>query len=242
MRPDIVNLRQFYSSRLGRRVKARLRRVMRHHWPLPQGSLLGLGYAIPMESRHSRSNGKGDLTLALMPLEQGGIYWPVDDKNRTVLCDLMRPPIGPNTVPRAVAMHIFEHTENPEEFLRILWQLLMPGGRLLLVVPNRRGLWAHWGSTPFTTGTAYTLSGMKALLNAADFTLREVSSALYPPPSAHPFWLHLWPILEWFGSVLLPRSGGVLIIEAEKQIYAAIGDRARKPATTAAWKPATAQI
>ena len=228
MRPDIVNLRQFYSSRLGRKVKARLRRITRSHWPMhAQGMSVGFGYAIPIESAAARKRGHNELMLALMPREQGGIYWPADSANRTVLGDVMRPPFAPNSLARILMMHLFEYSAAPEELLRISWQLLEPGGRLLLVVPNRRGLWAHFGTTPFATGTPYTLSTLKTLLNETDFTLREVSGALFTPPSIHPLWLHSWLFLEWLGSMLLPRSGGVLVIEAEKQIYAAVGERAR---------------
>ncbi len=194
--------------------------------------MLGAGYAIPIESRNAREGGHGDLTLALMPVEQGGLYWPVDAENRAVLGDVMRPPIAPNSVARILVMHLLEYSAQPDELLRILWQLLVPGGRLLLVVPNRRGLWAHWGKTPFSTGTPYTYHTVRSLLLDADFTIREIGSALYIPPSSHPLWLRIWPLVEWLGSVFLPRSGGALVIEAEKQIYAAIGERATKSVAT----------
>ena len=233
MRPDIVNLRQFYSSRLGRKVKSRLRRIARQHWPVRAGgATLGLGYATPLETALTRND---ELVMALMPYEQGGLYWPVDGQNRSIIADAMRPPFAVNSLARIIVMHLFEHTARPEELLRVLWQILMPGGRMLLVVPNRRGLWARLGSTPFAMGTPYRLDALKTMLNDADFTLRDVSSALYAPPSMHPFWIKAWWVFEAIGSLLLPRSGGVFVIEVEKQIYAAVGERARKAATQTAW-------
>jgi SAM-dependent methyltransferase len=234
MRADIVNLRQFYSSSLGRRVKARLCRITLNHWPSHKGDvILGIGYTLPMLRVIERtSNG---LVVALMPAVQGAIYWPVHSENRTILGDEMRPPFAPNSVSRIVMLHTLEHADAPEELLRVLWQLLEPGGQLLLMVPNRHGLWSRVGKTPFATGKAYTLTELKKLLGAADYTLREVSTSLYLPPSAHPLWFKLAGFCELVGHMLFPRHGGIHVIEAEKQIYAGLGERATLRKEAAAW-------
>lgn len=231
MRADIVNLRQFYSSRLGRQVKSCLRRVVFRHWPIDSGKIiLGMGYTTPIFSAIDRHQGKTPLLMALMPRTQGAIYWPINAENRSVLGDVMRPPIAAGSVPRMLLMHVFEHSAQPEALLDICWELLSPGGQLLLVVPNRRGVWARFGATPFATGAPSALAEIKQRLSAADFTLMEVSSALFAPPSEHPIWLRSSWLLEWLGRMIFPRSGGVLIVEAEKQIYAGVGERIRTPA------------
>lgn len=236
MRPDIVNLRQFYSSRLGRKVKARLRRITREHWAASVDEVtLGIGYANPV-LRVLDTGAQSSPVISLMPASQGAIYWPVDSANHSILGDEMRPPFAPNSLARVVMLHALEHVTRPDELLSITWQLLAPGGRLLLIVPNRHGLWASMGATPFALGTPYTHAKLRELLNEAEFTLRESRAALFTPPSAHPFWLHAWPILEWLGHWCFPRIGGVLVIEAEKQIYAGI----REPVVAKAqvWAPA----
>ena len=43
---------------------------------------------------------------------------------------------------------MLEWSEKPRDLLRELWRVLAPNGRLLLVVPNRRGLWARVDTTP----------------------------------------------------------------------------------------------
>ncbi|MCJ7597898.1 MAG: class I SAM-dependent methyltransferase, partial [Methyloceanibacter sp.] len=40
-------------------------------------------------------------------------------------------------------VHMLEGSENARELLRELWRVLSPQGRLLIVVPNRRGLWRN---------------------------------------------------------------------------------------------------
>lgn len=223
MRPDIVNLRQFYSSPLGRKVKRRLRRVLRDYWHVEKGVVtVGIGYASPLLPLPDARVDAAARILALMPVVQGAIYWPVDAENHSVLGDEMRPPFAPSSLHRVLMVHAFEHAAAPDELLRIWWHMLAPGGRLLLVVPNRSGLWARFGHTPFATGTPYTMASLRALLNAAGFTLRDVRAAFFAPPSSHPFWLRLFSAIEWLGAAFFPRVGGVLAIEAEKQIYAGV--------------------
>ena len=240
MRPDIVNLRQFYSSRLGHKVKRRLRRIMRSYWPEGDGlHVVGIGYPnqlLPLP----HAQGPATRILALMPVAQGAIYWPVEGANHSVLGDEMRPPFSPSSLHRVLMLHGFEHVNAPDELLRIWWQLLVPGGRLMLMVPNRRGLWARFGATPFATGTPYTISTLKKLLGDAGFTLRDTRSALFAPPSSHPFWLAVFSTFEALGSAFFPGIGGVYVIEAEKQIYAGVREPLVPAKVAAKWATASA--
>lgn len=241
MRPDIVNLRQFYSSRLGRKVKRRVRLLVRDYWPSePTMHVVGVGYATPLLPLPTAVPNATCRILALMPAPQGAIYWPVDAENHSVLGDELRPPFMPSSLHRVVMLHGFEHTHAPDELLRIWWQLLVPGGRLLLMVPNRRGLWARFGGTPFTSGTPHTLGSLKELLNAAHFTMRDARSALFTPPSTHRFWLRGFSAIEWLGAAFFPRMGGLLVVEAEKQIYAGVRDGAATAKAKANWQAASA--
>jgi SAM-dependent methyltransferase len=226
MQPQVLAIRQFYSSPLGRKVKQRLASLARHHWQDGKGEpIVGIGYATPVLRALERAGEKPSLTVALMPAEQGAIYWPVHADNKSVLADPLRPPFSQNSLSRIVVMHGLEYLPKPEELLSILWELLTPGGKVFLVVPNRRSLWARAGATPFASGTPYRMVELRQLLIDARFTLRHTGTALYTPPSAHPFWLAGWLVLERLGSWLLPGLGGALIIEAEKQIYAGVGER-----------------
>ena len=50
---------------------------------------------------------------------------------------------------RILLVHMLEWSEKPLDLLHELWRVLAPNGRLLLVVPNRRGLWARVDIKPF---------------------------------------------------------------------------------------------
>lgn len=241
MRPDIVNLRQFYSSRLGRKVKRRLRRVVRDYWPHEHGlHVVGIGYTTDLLPLPSAPAYKDSRILALMPTAQGAIYWPVDDANHSVLGDEMRPPFMPSSLHQVLMVHSFEYASAPDEVLRIWWQMLAPGGRLMVMVPNRHGLWSRFGKTPFATGTPYTISTLRELFNAAGFTLRDTRSAMFTPPSTHPLWLRCFSAIEWIGAACFPRVGGVLIVEAEKQIYAGVKESLLTTKLPRQWAQATA--
>lgn len=245
MRPGIVHLRQFYSSRLGRRVKQRLRQIVLQHWPDQQEQevIVGIGYAPPVLRVLDRAAGESSSILALMPADQGAIYWPVHTDNRSVLGDELMPPFAPNTVHRVLMLHALEFLPKPDELLRVYWQMLAPGGRLLIIVPNRRGFWSRMGRTPFARGTPYSMLELKDLLEAAQFTLRESSTALFMPPVTR-VQRRGWGLLEWFGGVIAPGLGGVLVVEAEKQIYANLAApvvEARRQQWTQAGVVATAE-
>lgn len=229
MQPDIVNLREFYSSPLGRRSKSLLRAAVRRHWQLrPEEHIIGIGYATPLLQALERG---GKPSVALMPRAMGAIYWPVHGSNRSVLGDPLRPPFAPGSLRRILVVHALECEEQPQEMLSILWELLAPGGSICLVVPNRHGLWASFGRTPFAGGARVSMAQGRVWLADAKFTLRGSSAALFAPPSAHPLWQALaWP-LEWLGRILLPMLGGVLVLDAENQIYAGLGTPAGAPAS-----------
>ena len=243
--PDVISLRQFYSSTLGRRVKQRLRQRLRASWPEHQGeSILGLGYATPLLRALEQGGGDPPRLLAAMPARQGAIYWPVHGDNRSMLVDETALPLGDNSIHRILLLHALEHHPAPQELLAECFRVLVPGGRLLLVVPHRRSLWRALKNTPFAAGNAYSAASLTRSLRAADFTLRDLRGALFAPPLTHPFWLGSWALWEALGRMIVWGGGGVLVAEAEKQIYAAIPQpvkaRQKQPRWVATPEPTTA--
>ena len=45
-----------------------------------------------------------------------------------------------------------------------IWRVLSGNGRLLVIAPNRRGIWARFEHTPFGHGRPYTSSQLYRLL------------------------------------------------------------------------------
>ena len=139
---DIIALRQFYSSPLGRQAKRWLRRKAKQHISRSHGErLVGLGYAIPLLRGIETLDTAPKHMIAVMPGAQGAIYWPVQDDNRVALGTMDRLPFQENSVHWLVMLHAFEFAESPEALLREAHRVLVPGGKLLLFAPHRHRPW-----------------------------------------------------------------------------------------------------
>ncbi len=105
--------------------------------------------------------------------------------------------------------------------LRQVWRVLAPGGRILIVVPNRRGLWARREVTPFGQGQPFSRSQITQALRESMFSPADWENALFVPPFDWRPLLRSARAWERVGSLLWPRFSGVILVEATKQIYAA---------------------
>ena len=118
--------------------------------------------------------------------------------------------------------------------------MLAAGGRLLAVVPNRRGLWARMDTTPFGHGRPYSRSQITQLLRETWFTPIGWSEALYVPPIARGWFLRSAVAWERTGATLSAPFAGVHLVEATKQVYRAIPARREKRRLVPALEPALA--
>lgn len=225
MHLDASNLKAFYASPLGQVARRLLGARLKSRFGNLKGArVFGLGFATPYLGA-IRSD--ADVLGALMPAEQGVIHWPEGRANETALVEEMELPLRDESADCIVLAHMLEASENARELLRELWRVLSPEGRLLIVVPNRRGLWAQLDTTPFGYGRPYSRSQLATLLKEAMFTPEDWQYALYMPPFGWRVLLR-WPVFfERLGLVLWPRFSGVIIVEATKQVYGAVPVGAR---------------
>ena len=106
--------------------------------------------------------------------------------------------------------------------------MLADSGRLLVVVPNRRGIWARVERTPFGRGLPYTPGQLSRVLRDNLFTPIESHRALFVPPMPSRMVLSSAPAWEKVGQRAFTTFSGVVMTEAVKQIYAAGAVPARK--------------
>src|ERR1700733_11923658 len=83
---------------------------------------------------------------------------------------------------RILLVHGFEQADNARRLLREVWRLLKDDGRLIIVVPNRQGLWAYAESTPFGHGQPYSERQLARVLRGLFFKVETKEPALFAPP------------------------------------------------------------
>ncbi|WP_024588409.1 class I SAM-dependent methyltransferase [Aliihoeflea sp. 2WW] len=217
MRNDIVDLRAFYATMLGKLAERSIAMGISSVWAnLSRERLVGLGYALPWLERFGTD---ADRVFAFMPAQQGSVPWPAGKPCTTALVFEEELPLHDSSVDRILLVHALEHAENPREMLVEMWRVLAPGGRLVLVVPNRRGVWARMEHTPFGTGRPFSKGQLSSLLRDANFTPGPWSDALHFPPMERRFMMRLYSLLERTGRRFWPVFAGVLVVEAQKRVY-----------------------
>jgi SAM-dependent methyltransferase len=220
MHLDAIDLKDFYARPLGVMVRRLLRRRIRARWSDVKGCrVYGLGYATPyLGEFRSEAQSLG----ALMPAGLGALPWPEHGPSQTALVDETELPLDDEAADRILLVHMLERSERSRTLLREIWRALSPNGRLLVVVPNRRGLWARVDTTPFGYGIPFSRSQLNTLLKEAMFQPEGWQYALYAPPFNWRI-LTRWPVFwERLGLVLWPAFSGAILVEATKQVYAAM--------------------
>ena len=216
MRPDIDELQRFYASRQGQLARRLIQRQIRLLWPDLSGhNVLGLGYAAPYLSGLDKML----RSIALMPASQGVVRWPAHGRARSALVREDDLPLPDGAIDRVLLVHAVECCTNLPRLMREVWRVLADGGRLVAGVPNRRGLWSLSDRTPFGHGQPYSSGQLERMLTGHLFAPRAERSALFLPPTESRLFLRLTIPVERLGLTLARRFAGVVLIEAEKQIY-----------------------
>ena len=232
---DIIDLRDFYDRALGHLVVRLIERRLRALWPrLAAHRLLGIGFATPYLATF---HGEAERALAVMPAAQGVMRWPEGAAGLVALADEHTLPFPDRSMDRVLMVHCLEGTAEVRAMLRECWRVLADGGRLIVVVANRRGLWARAEAAPFAQGRPFSMSQITKLLRDGLFAPVATTTALFLPPIWwRPFAAWAAP-LDDFGARWFPTFAGVVIVEAEKQIYAVPLDAVPARAARAMTRP-----
>ena len=235
---DVQSLQSFYGSPLGEVVRRLVGRVIRARWDNVVGlSVAALGYGTPYLERF---RDEALRCLALMPAEQGVAVWPGEGRSSAALVDVQMLPLPDGAIDRLLAAHALEAADRPDALLEELWRITAPEGRMIVIVPSRRGVWARADSTPYGQGLPYSKSQLRDLLHRADFSPVFWGEALYAPPVGEPFMIRSAPTIERIGAALGLPFAGVHIVEAIKQVHRPVGVRSVARARLAPLKPVLA--
>lgn len=193
-------------------------RRVRSLWPDLRGmNVLGLGFAAPFLGVF---RSEAQRTVAIMPAAQGVLHWPPEAPSLTALADEVALPFPDRLFDRVLLAHALECAEHTRPLMREIWRVMADGGRLMVIVPNRRGLWARFERTPFGHGRPYTPGQLSRGLRDAMFMPFQSTTALFVPPIRSRMLLSAAGAWEEMGQRWFPSFAGVVVFEAAKQVYA----------------------
>lgn len=212
----------FYRTPTGEVAAQMLRERLATLWPNLAGqSVLGLGFAAPYLDVWQAQGGR---CIAATPAQAGLPHWP---DARACSIDEEHFPFADLSIDRVVLIHGLENADNARRLLREVWRVLKDDGRLLVVAPNRVGIWAHWESTPFGQGQPYSPGQISRLLTGSLFRVERRDTALYVPPTGLRVVLRGARLIERVGRTVAPTLAGVTLTEGVKDVYAALPLRTR---------------
>src|SRR6201999_3644092 len=109
---DVIDLRDFYSQRLGIVARKLINRGIQARWPdAPRQRVLGVGYPTPYLGLF-REN--AERCIAFMPAAQGVLKWPTARPALATLVDEFSMPLADAAVDRILLVHALEISDNPE--------------------------------------------------------------------------------------------------------------------------------
>ena len=222
MRRDVVELRRFYAGPLGHAVREMVGRKVDEAWGYATGlDVLALGYATPFLDGLSRAR----RIVAAMPAQQGVEVWPspasyggTGEGNLSCLADEEALPFPNAMFDRVLVVHGLEESDDPLSFLREVWRVLAPSGRVILAAAARSGLWSTAEGTPFGSGRPFTRRQLEQLAREAELEPLAWSRALYVPPV--PSLVRYAEGFEQLGARICPQFAGLILLEAVKQTFA----------------------
>lgn len=226
MSVDVVDLREFYATPLGRRAAESITAALRRNGGLPSDiDVVGLGYPAPLFNALLESK---DKAIILMPSRQGAVQWPLGATCRTALAEDDELPLATNSVQCVVVVHVLENTFDPIHVLDEIWRVLVPEGKLILIATNRRGLWTRFEHTPFGNGRPFSRGQLATLLRKAKLTPSQWDGCLDFPPIRLAWLLRLYPFMERVARRIWPVFCGAHMVVATKRLYQGIPAKARK--------------
>ena len=201
----------FYKTREGRLVRRVLRQAISSYADFSKNNV-GIGYSTPyIES-----------ALSIFPVSLKILDDDGKRLNNVTCADLSALPLESSSLDTVIFAHGLESCEYPEDVLKEISRVLKSEGRLIMIVPNRRGLWAHCEWSPFGHGRPFSAAQLRFLFSETAFVCDEMKSVLFTPPLKWRVMLRLSSFFEKYCPYVLSTMGGVNIAVARKQTYAPI--------------------
>jgi SAM-dependent methyltransferase len=222
---DARDASAFYGTPLGELTAGQLRQTLLRIWPdCKNMAILGLGYTTPYLQLWREQSAR---TIAVSPSNQHLTPWPASRANLVCCAEEDSLPFPDLMFDRILLIHGLEQADNARRILREVWRLLKDDGRVIIAVPNRRGVWAYAESTPFGHGQPYSQGQLARLLNNLFFRVERQEATLFAPPLNWRPTLRAFNLWERAGHAIAPQLAGLTIAEATKDLHGILPIRRR---------------
>jgi SAM-dependent methyltransferase len=221
---DVVDVRDFYASPLGRAVVRQLGPVVGSLIRVDDSTrVLGFGFATPYLDAIEGAERR----IAFMPAGQGVIDWPAGKDSATALVEEDSLPLPDSSIDLAILVHALEMSPRPHALMADLRRVLTSGGRMVIVAPNRQGPWARSDISPFGFGRPYSRTQIRSLFAEVGFEAEAWTTGLHMPPTARRPLLGAAAALDRIGRRVWPAFAGVIVVAAVKRTVQVVGRGAK---------------
>lgn len=120
-----------------------------------------------------------------------------------------------------IITHFLEFQNKDNFIIRRIWQALKDNGKIIVLTPNRHGLWFYTGNHVFRAPKAYSHYQITKLLDSNLLLTDRVESVLFFPPLQKLNINNEWIAkIDKILSVIACKNGGIIISSAIKKVYA----------------------
>lgn len=170
----------------------------------------GVGFTVP----YAKGLYGRDI-ISVLPMRMGTTNGGHSKQGDQILGECARLPIAGESMDEVLVSHGFEFAENPRQLLRECWRILVPGGHLIAIVPNRVGIWSRSDVSPFSCGAPFSRAQLVQFLSEGLMTPIHVGGALYTLPVRGMAMQMVGRGLE----TLHLGPAGLFVVLAEKRLY-----------------------
>lgn len=133
-------------------------------------------------------------------------------------CDETRLPLRTDQFAYILLTHVLEFTHHPIDTIHEIERILQPGGRAILVVANRSGLWARRDGSLLGDGQPYSLAQLSTLLRQSRLSITRSRHCLITPPVSKKYFAKIAKVFEPLAP-FFPLLCGVHVVEVEKRVH-----------------------
>lgn len=216
MNIDVVDLNEFYRSALSNNAQNIIKKLLLRLRKADKNKrTLFVGFGTPYAEQTQNE-------FLLMQAHFGAIAWPSSKENRVLLAYESEWAFTNHIFDEIIIIHGLEYARHAGELLKECYRCLCPEGRIIIIAPNRRGVWVRSDKTPFGFGEPYSLTQLSLLLKKCDFIPVDAMRGLYTLPTSTRIG-NLWAwIFERIAPCALQKFSGLVGVAAVKRVYGGI--------------------